>query len=1267
MKAVNGVDANISARDVGEQVLKFFWDLASLNEDARAAAAAGLVAELKGIQAEFSPSSVGSKQQATYAPSLVYGLKRLVRGLASGRQGARQGNALALSKLLADIPALSINEVLATMASELEVSGQANGSEAHDQLLGQVFGYAAIIRSGLHLDQPTAVTCAEGLTHIANKKSFLRELAANVLLELTEQLEDTTLTHILEQESCGLKEWLLTPAADASPEVLLLALRLWGSMPFTLLKQTSLLPSNVQSPSTDFFTVSDTPKDAAAAAAAFFSEQHLQTVLPVLRGSSSSHPRLHSLWPTLFALLLPGFKAVKDLNAADSSETGSKGTAAAGQLEALWTVVVQDLFTSSHERKALGFQLFTILLPFLRLEHLPVVFSAHFLRCFTNNLTNSKTYLHSSAQRCAQRIVALADKTKASPSMQTALAVALQGVGGHGFDKLTKTTTVAKLLQNLDAASLEPYVQRLQDHFCKGSKSDRDSADDQEMEKARQVAVEQMCNMAAIRTVPASIKTGVLKFLAVHAFFVVDKAALGKGKPKEVKAALQAQPPPSAATRQVCAARLIALLDCATKAAQAPLGPAPVSTKKQSKTKKRKAAELAAEAAAPAATAEAMQAARLETPFLTEIVAFVSKVQRTAGVSLTAELPEEMDAALSQLRESEALAATKLAAGATGVQAQQVRSMVGLMRWLQLYILSDPAAAQPDVAADLQGVFNGAFTKTKPAADEPHWMDVLVDILLSLLGRSGDALPFGPLREACEALFRAFAEQVTSEGFADLVRVVQQPPEGQADEEDDEDLFGDDEEDTLAGSAEDGDIVDAAEGTDADSDEDDDEADGTAVDAALNAKEESSDSNDEEDFDDDQMFKMDDKIAAALRVMASGGANARESREAIATFKFRVMGLMEIYIKKVPSSPLLAAALPALLGALTGACQQGADAALAKRLHVLLMLFAKGHAQPAPSASGEAVSVPDGEAMAVLLKRTLYLASRHKDKKVTSAASTAFAYLLRCSITAEGNLTGEATTAVKAALDDFFTKKKSKLHRKLFEDIMARCALLSAATLLPAIVQHEHTARSGHVKADAIALLLAFLRSSKGGLHSADSVAEAFRRHVSVLPGLAVEATTGSVAQSARQNEALKDTCASFEQLVKIYPTESLQDVVGQHQIQLVLASLQQAEAAAPKPKVQVQLKRLAHLLSEKTSTVPFSQQVKSSGSKKANKKPNVDQSLPDAQPKAKGKVHKGKKAPKGQSKSSLAQAAPKIAKNRDKYKKKGNKDTKKGKPFAQN
>lgn len=52
-------------------------------------------------------------------------------------------------------------------------------------MLGKVFGYAAIVRCKRTIDQTTATKCAEGLVHIANKKSFLRELAANVLLDLT--------------------------------------------------------------------------------------------------------------------------------------------------------------------------------------------------------------------------------------------------------------------------------------------------------------------------------------------------------------------------------------------------------------------------------------------------------------------------------------------------------------------------------------------------------------------------------------------------------------------------------------------------------------------------------------------------------------------------------------------------------------------------------------------------------------------------------------------------------------------------------------------------------------------------------------------------------------------------------------------------------------------------------------------------------------------------------------------------------------------------
>ena len=136
-------------------------------------------------------------------------------------------------------------------------------------------------------------------------------------------------------------------------------------------------------------------------------------------------------------------------------------------------------------------------------------------------------------------------------------------------------------------------------------------------------------------------------------------------KPKELKVAVQAQPPPSAAIRLMCSARLISLIDSATKAAVAQ---ASTDSNHKSKSKKRKAAELAepAEVAEAPAAAAALVQARLESPFLAEVIAFVSKVQRAAGVTLAMELSEDVDEALSKLRESEALAATKLGAGATG-------------------------------------------------------------------------------------------------------------------------------------------------------------------------------------------------------------------------------------------------------------------------------------------------------------------------------------------------------------------------------------------------------------------------------------------------------------------------------------------------------------------------------------------------------------------------------------------------------------------------
>ena len=48
---------------------------------------------------------------------------------------------------------------------------------------------------------------------------------------------------------------------------------------------------------------------------------------------------------------------------------------------------------------------------------------------------------------------------------------------------------------------------------------------------------------------------------------------------------------------------------------------------------------------------------------------------------------------------------------------QQGRALLALVRWLQLYLLADPASVELNVAADLQGAVAGAFSKTQRAVE----------------------------------------------------------------------------------------------------------------------------------------------------------------------------------------------------------------------------------------------------------------------------------------------------------------------------------------------------------------------------------------------------------------------------------------------------------------------------------------------------------------------------------------------------------------------
>lgn len=161
------------------------------------------------------------------------------------------------------------------------------------------------------------------------------------------------------QES--LRAVLATPAEDATPEFLVLALHLWPRLPADVLTTCTMLPSCPAgvAPPLDLFNSSAAVHDStstttsasasasskkgkgrnsagngaasgehhsskrAAAAAQFFTEGHLDKLGECLKLSSAATPHLHSVWPHILRLLLPEF-ALKSPGKSGQKRAGAR-------------------------------------------------------------------------------------------------------------------------------------------------------------------------------------------------------------------------------------------------------------------------------------------------------------------------------------------------------------------------------------------------------------------------------------------------------------------------------------------------------------------------------------------------------------------------------------------------------------------------------------------------------------------------------------------------------------------------------------------------------------------------------------------------------------------------------------------------------------------------------------------------------------------------------------------------------------------------------
>ncbi|PQQ19747.1 DNA polymerase V [Prunus yedoensis var. nudiflora] len=363
-----------------------FKDLASADGSVREAAAEALAMELVEVQRAYDGLENkelvegGVKLEAEKddglndcAPSLRYAVRRLIRGVSSSRECARQGFALGLTTLVSTIPSIKVNSLLKLIIDFLEVSSSMKGQEQRDHLLGRLFAYGALARSGRLAEEwvsdrntPLIKEFTSLLIALASKKRYLQEPSVLVILDLIEKLHsEALLNQVL--EAPGLHEWLEGAIEVGNPDALLLALKIREKVSADSARFGKLLP--------DPFTPNK-----------LFAADHLSSLANCLKESTFCRPRVHNVWPVLVNILLPDrvLQAEDAMSVSNSlkkhkknRKSSSSDEEIAKNFQCFCEVIIEgSLLPSSHDRKHLAFDVLLLLLPKLPASFIPISLSS---------------------------------------------------------------------------------------------------------------------------------------------------------------------------------------------------------------------------------------------------------------------------------------------------------------------------------------------------------------------------------------------------------------------------------------------------------------------------------------------------------------------------------------------------------------------------------------------------------------------------------------------------------------------------------------------------------------------------------------------------------------------------------------------------------------------------------------------------------------------------------------------------------------------------
>ncbi|XP_075850349.1 myb-binding protein 1A isoform X2 [Microcebus murinus] len=1037
------------------EFLDFFWDIAKPQQETRLEATEKLLEYLR------------TRPQGS---EMKYALKRLITGLGVGRETARPCYSLALAQLLQSFEDISLCSILQQIQEKYDLH-QMKKAMMRPALFGNLFGVLALFQSGrLVKDREALMKSVKLLQALSLHHNHLQEQPQKALVDILSEVPEAMLQEILPKVLRGDLNMVL-----GSPELLELFLLAQKKVPEKL---ESMMGS------VNLFSDENVPRcEGGGWISCPWGHQPASGQAQVCRSvwnyPCSSVRRVFPECPLPSALLHRLVNVLRTAATAVKKERKLPRMALdllhlalkEDKFPRFWKEVVEQglLKKQSWPASYLCFRLLGTALPLLSKEQLQMVLRGDLIRHYGEHMVTAKPPSQFRfGPEMDEYVGTFLEGCKDDPEQQLAVLVAFSSVTNQG---LPVVPTVWRVVQFLSPPALQGYVAWLQNMFLQpnlDSLVDFSTANQKKAQDASlhvpERAVFRLRKWLIHRLVSIvdnmhlekedALVEQVARFCLFHAFFVTKKPTSQIPETKQ-----KFSFPLEGQSREVVGNAFFSLLQTlSTHFKQAP------------------------------------DQTRGGQSWAYRLVQWADKLlNHSRGVTtvlpFTTQQHQAWDRMLQTLRDLEAHSTEARAAAF-----QHLLLLVGI------HLFKSPAECC-DLLNDIQTCIKKSLgeksrrSRTKATnSQEPAWVEVLVEILLSLL-----AQPSHLMRQVARSVFGHICPHLTPRALQLILDVLN--PETSQDEDenvvvtDDSDKQqlentedeSDDSEDNKNAESED-ESEEEEESEEEDRDGDVDQGFREQLMAVLQAGKAlgGADSEDEEELGDEAMMALDQSLASLfaeqkLRIQARRDEKNKLQKEKTLRrdFQIRVLDLIEVLAIKQPENRLVLELLQPLLRIIRRSMRTSSSQQEQELLHKTARIFTHHlcRARRYCHDLGDLV-----ETLHAQVEQLVQQASRQADSSVALYHFNASLYLLRV---LKGN-SGEGcapetqkkpragtntipkpkgpqtascldlnfvTPVYSSALSSFLSKRNSPLTAPMFLSLFSRHPVL-CKSLLPVLVQH---------------------------------------------------------------------------------------------------------------------------------------------------------------------------------------------------------------------